>query len=254
MELDIEEYRYIVPGSASVKYVTEDCVEVGDQAPMTVNVTGSTNKKLTQQALHPGLFITRPRSSSLSNIKTTESKNPPATPVIMDNDHLVNNDCPPPSWQRIPTSRYPKRKRLSNSPPQYQKLDQKTQTGISTSNSYSGLPIDPTDEDSSTYAKKVYKPPPIILYGIEDLSKLTELLNSNVPSDGYSYKIINRDHLRITTQSTDVYKELIELIRNKGLIGHTFTQKQNKCYRIVVKNLHHTTPKISIIEEIEKNR
>lgn len=35
------------------------------------------------------------------------------------------------------------------------------------------------------------------------------------------------------------------------VIGHTFTQKKEKCQRIVIKNLHHTTPHDAIREEIE---
>ncbi|XP_022819396.1 uncharacterized protein LOC111351609 [Spodoptera litura] len=240
--------RSLVSGPASVKYVTEDCTGVGDQAPATVNTTGSTTKKLTQQVFHPSLFIARPRSSSLENIKAIDSVNQPNTPSVMINTikDSDNKACPPP-WQRVPTDRNPKRKRFSNSPPQ-------TATEITTSNRFSELPIDLTDdttENPSTHVKKSSKPPPIILYGIEDLTKLTELLNNTVPSDSYSYKIINRDQLRVMTRSTEIYKDLIELIRNNGLIGHTFTQKQKKCYRIVIKNLHHTTPKSAITEAIE---
>lgn len=178
-----------------------------------------------------------------------------ASPTVIDaTDDTTNNVCPPP-WQRIPTDRNPKRKKLSNSPPQTEKNNQRGKIPITTSNRYSDLPVDITEETTenfSTLTRKVTKPPPIILYGIEDLSKLTELLNKTLPSDSYSYKIINRNQLRVMTQTTEIYKELIELIRSNGLIGHTFTPKQNKSYRIVIKHLHHTTPKSAIIEEIEK--
>ncbi|KAL0901873.1 hypothetical protein ABMA27_007028 [Loxostege sticticalis] len=170
-----------------------------------------------------------------------------------------NKDCHP-TWQRVPTQRYSKRKRVTNSPPNTKRHSSYSQAEASTSNRYSGLPIDLTEEPTEitpensqkVRPKKIHKPPPIILYGIEDLSNLTDLLNKRVASGTYSYKIINRDQLRIVTQSTEIYKELIDHVRNNGLIGHTFTQKEKKCYRIVVKNLHHTTPKTAIIEEIEK--
>lgn len=47
------------------------------------------------------------------------------------------------------------------------------------------------------------------------------------------------------------YKNVITLVRNKGLIGHTFNLKDQRCYRVVIKNLHHTTPHSAIIEAIE---
>ncbi|KAJ8734276.1 hypothetical protein PYW07_014827 [Mythimna separata] len=247
--------RLLVSGPGGGKYVTEDCVGVGDQAPVTVNAPGSTTKKLTQQAFHPSLFFTRPRSSSMGNIKTTDSENLPTTSSDKNTTDVGANKVCPPSWQRVPTDRYAKRKRLSNSPTQPEKVTHTAQTGITTANRYSGLPIDLTDEPTENLStdgnKKVNKPPPVIPYGIEDLTKLTELLNKTMPSSGYSYKVINRDQLRVITQSTEIYKDLIELIRTNGLIGHTFPPKQDKCYRIV-KNLHHTTPKTAITEEIEK--
>lgn len=168
----------ILYGPESGKYVTEDCTGVGDQAPVSVNATGSRNKKFTQQAFHPGLFILKPRSPSLGKIKTPDPQNLPTlsspVDVEMTADDNVNSVCPPP-WQRIPTDRNPKRMRPSNSPP-----DAQTQTAIKTSNRYSGLPIDLTEEskeDPPSHVLKINKPPPIILYGIEGLSKLTELLN-----------------------------------------------------------------------------
>lgn len=57
--------RLQLPGPVSVKYVTEDSTRVGDQALVKVNATGTSNKKLMQQAFHPSLFITRTRSPSL---------------------------------------------------------------------------------------------------------------------------------------------------------------------------------------------
>lgn len=53
--------------------------------------------------------------------------------------------------------------------------------------------------------------------------------------------------------TTEDYKQVIDLIRQKGLIGHTFSRKDTKCYRIVIKDLHHTTPHDAIIHELEKS-
>ncbi|CAG4981139.1 unnamed protein product [Colias eurytheme] len=47
------------------------------------------------------------------------------------------------------------------------------------------------------------------------------------------------------------YKKIIKLLRDNGLIGHTFTPKEAKCYRFVIKNLHHLTPLEAIAEAVE---
>lgn len=232
--------RLQVSGPASGKLATEDSTGAGDQAPVLVNATG--NKVLVQQAFHPGLFITRPRSASVG----CSSKGVVGNSDKMERDKesktgeiaSQSKDSPtPPPWQRVPTNRNKKRK-LSSTPPLEETL---------TSNRFVGLPIDQIDD----IPVKPIKPPPIILYGVEDLNKLTELLETTTEKHQFTYKIINKNQLRISTIDADVHKKLITLIRSNGLIGHTFNRKDNRDYRIVIKNLHPSTPLNIIKEELE---
>lgn len=39
----------------------------------------------------------------------------------------------------------------------------------------------------------------------------------------------------------------MDFIRSKNLIGHTFTPKNDRPFRIVIRNLHHSTP----VDEIQ---
>lgn len=99
---------------------------------------------------------------------------------------------------------------------------------------------------------KVVKPPPIILYGIEDLTKLTDLLEKVVDKTNFVYKIINQNQLRINCKNTEDYKSTLQLIRENGLIGHTFNRKDKRPYRVVIRNLHHSTPTSAIKETLEE--
>lgn len=253
--------RSQVPGPASVKLATEVCTEVGDQASVTENATGRTKRNLVQQAFHPSLFTSRSRSSSLGsnpNIASTSNKNlTPTAPGATSIDNGVHT-CPPifsaepsrqgatlpPPWQRALTAQIHKRRRTSNSPPM--------ENMIQTSNSFSGLPLDQPDSDHHIPKPiPVSKPPPIILYGIEDVNELTKLIETVSEKSHFKFRIVNKNLMRVLVDSADEYKKIIQLIREKGLIGHTFTRKDTKCYRIVIKNLHHTTPHNAIVEEIE---
>lgn len=214
-------------------------VEVNNQAPTVVTPTG--NKKLMQQSFHPSLFYTRPRSASLDNT---------SRPAKAGTNHDSNRNrekkdvVKPPSWQRIPEPRNPKRKKMSTSPPP---------EGIKTSNRFSELPIDLTeDHNSNNLTKKIPKPPPIILYGIDDINKLTELLVTTVQKEQFTYKIINKNQMRINCTEMEVYKKLITLVRENGLIGHTFNKKDERLFRIVIRNLHPTTSLEAIKEAVEK--
>lgn len=240
--------RSLVPGPVSEKLITEDCKRVGTQAPLPVNATGlketKNNKKLVQQAFHPGLFETRPRSQSLGSINDTNTITQVVNTQTNEKMDTVDRDVTPPTWQRAPVLRNAKRRKVSSPSPER----------ITLSNTFSGLPLDQVVDDITLAdtAKKLMKPPPIILYGIEDLTKLDELLESTVNRADFSYKIINQNQLRINCANVEVYKTIMDIVRKKGLIGHTFNRKDKRPYRIVIKNLHHTTPKTIIKEALEE--
>lgn len=210
----------------SVESATEDPTGPNNPVLEANNTTGK--KKLTQQVFHPSLFVNRQKS----NTGTA-----PYHGTMTNKD----KDPTPPDWQRQPTMRNHKRKKISESP---------SPEKLKTSNRFSGLPIDLTEDEP--IKKKPNKPPPIILYGIEDVNKLTQLLNTVTEQDRFSFKIVNRNQLRVSCENTETYKKVITVVREKGLIGHTFNKKEDRCFRIVIRNLHHTTPHEAIIEEIEK--
>lgn len=254
----------------------------------------SSNKNLTQQIFHPGLF-NRPRSSSLSEISNDKQKtyscNPvneskpantneiPATATAClpsTSKEITSTPCNPSvPWQRVPTQKHKRNrspdetetnknsaKRIQSREQELSKrrginthnIEEAAVPDLNTSNSFSLLNVDeptqPTPVSNGT--RKPSKPPPIMLYGIDNLGKLTEFLEEVVKKTDYTYKVVNKNQLIISTSSVEIYKQLIEHIRAKGLIGHTFTQKDEKCMRIVIKHLHFSTPKDAIVQAIEE--
>lgn len=231
--------RPSVPGLEGVKLATEDSTRVGTQAPVAVNATGQT-KKYVQQAFHPSLFSIRPRSASLGSVLPSNNEET----EVKDTQNNDEGEPQLPEWQRAPLNRNPNKKRkISNS---------QSPEKISTSNRFAGLPINEERQDTQPIEKKPSKPPPIILYGVEDLNKLTEFLETVAERTTFNYKIINKNQIRIISENTPVYKKLISAIREKGLIGHTFNRKEERSYRLVVRNLHHTTPHDAIKDAFEE--
>lgn len=207
------------------------------------NTPNKTNQKtLTQQVFHPGLF-NRPRSASLSEMPRTEANQQDLTPNdTVDLTEKVPYQQAPPPWQRVPNAA--KRKRTSESPP--------NASPVSISNRFTNLPLDQGENrNSDSPNQKTIKPPPIILYGIEDVNELAKLIESVCDPKLFKIRIVNKNLLRVLTECSETYKNVISTIRAKGLIGHTFTQKDKKAYRIVIKKLHHTTPHSEIINAIE---
>lgn len=152
-------------------------------------------------------------------------------------------------WQTVPilsqNKKRNKRFRANQSPsPSPEKL-------IPTHNSYSTLPIQNETPAPGTTKDSIRKPPPIMLYGIQDITKLNELIGKTLEKSLYSYKIVTKNQLRVTCSNIEAYKTLIKLVREKNIIGHTFTCKDERPYRIVIRNLHSSTPTEAIKEAIE---
>lgn len=207
---------------------------------------------LVQQVFHPGMFHNNPPKSGSNSEESTTSQNetnPECTVTVTTKTTPVlpiSSTPKPPVWQKQPSVHANKRKRVESTSP-------KASTGLNLTNNFSELPLDIPPDTLPAKVNKPTKPPPIILYGIQDVNQLSKLMESTIDKTKFNFRIINKNQLRILINCTDEYKKAMNLMRCNGLIGHTFTRKEDKCYRIVIKNLHHTTPHEAIVEEIEKS-
>lgn len=168
----------------------------------------------------------------------------PAVKVNLDPNNQIHEDEN--DWQTVPIlrqTRYNKRMRTSATPSPEKEL--------STQNRYSQLSVDEKDQETSTTVK-INKPPPIMLYGINNISKLKEVIEQVLEKSQYSFKIVTKNQLRVTTDTVANYKKLMAVVRERKLIGHTFTPKSERPYRIVIKNLHPSTPIEAIKEAIKE--
>lgn len=248
------------------------------------------NKPLVQQVFHKGMFNTsaRPRSYSTGDtqraptheIVTPNNETAPLnheaqtsnTPVLPENRAMSSKQTTNQvTWQRIPGTNSKRNRspeelktthKLQKRNEERQQLFNKNRpiqesvSTIETSNRFTGLPevVEPRSDQINTMPakpKRISKPPPIILYGIEDVMQLTNFLREVVNGDEFAYKITSENNVIISTKTVEIYKKLIDHIRLKGLIGHTFTRKDERCQKFVIKNLHHTTPKEAIVDAIE---
>lgn len=78
-----------------------------------------------------------------------------------------------------------------------------------------------------------------------------EMLETVAQRNKFSIKIVNKNQLRISCTEIETYRSLIATVRENGLIGHTFNRKDLKRYRIVIRNLHHTTTHSEIRDAIK---
>lgn len=106
----------------------------------------------------------------------------------------------------------------------------------------------PTTSVSAHPANK--PPPPIFIKGVEDFPGLcTELINL-IGVDNFYCKSTT-DKLKIQTSNPDSYRAVVHFLRKEKAEFHTYQLNEDKPTRVVLRNLHPSTPTELIKSELE---
>jgi len=94
-------------------------------------------------------------------------------------------------------------------------------------------------------------PPPIFIKGVLDFIGLRNSIRDLIGPSSFLCKS-STAHLKIQTDNPDNYRKLIRLLKEINAQFHTYQLHSEKSLRIVVKNLHPTTPVEDIAAAIEE--
>ena len=156
----------------------------------------------------------------------------------------------------VQTSKKSGRNLSSSDVPPLNKIAKTSQKNIfSTSNRYSLLAVDDnseivnppqhlTNEASDEIIEPVKpppSPPPIIVNGIENFVRLRSELIKLIGSENFLFKS-STNNLKILTKNSDSYRSVVKFLDDQGAEYHTYQQRENKAFRIVVRNIHPSTP------------
>jgi hypothetical protein len=137
-----------------------------------------------------------------------------------------------------------------------QKNDDKTkQTSITTSNRFEALSPQNgsnTDEKTQPNTKLTHKPPPIYIYAVLNYKKMIDNLSNITEEETYQCKILRNDTVEINNLNPDTNRKLIQYLNSEKIIHHTYRMKQDRAYRVVIRNLHYSMPIDEIKEELQK--
>ncbi|XKL67988.1 hypothetical protein PGB90_003479 [Kerria lacca] len=97
--------------------------------------------------------------------------------------------------------------------------------------------------------QKKEKPPPIFPYGIENYQEMRLMIEKVVSTSEYTYRIVRGKQTIINTSTIENYKKVLEQIRAAKLIHHTFPSKEDKNYRVVLKEIYPTHLNEEILRE-----
>jgi hypothetical protein len=105
--------------------------------------------------------------------------------------------------------------------------------------------------NSSTVTEKIPKPPPIYVYGVIDFKKMLDNFTTAVPEETYRCTSLPNDTIKINTSSPDTYRTLVRHLNQEKIVHHTYQMRQDRAYRVVIRNLHYSVPVEDIKEELQ---
>jgi len=144
----------------------------------------------------------------------------------------------------------------SSDEPSTNKIAKTTQKSIfSTTNRYSCLatednlestrsPQNLSDEASDDIIEPVKpppSPPPITVHGLNDFVTLRNDFLKLLGADNFLFKSSSND-LKILTKNSDSYRAAIKYLNERKAEYHTYQQRENKAFRVVLRNIHPSTP------------
>lgn len=92
------------------------------------------------------------------------------------------------------------------------------------------------------------KPPPIIIPNVSDIKTMLNNFSKIVSSNDFTYKSLRDGQVRLMAKSLKSYRVIVKYLDDKKIMFHTYQLKQERAYRVVIKNLHFSTP-ISLIKD-----
>lgn len=99
--------------------------------------------------------------------------------------------------------------------------------------------------------KKEPKPPPVFVAGVQNINPLTKLLNEIV-TDQYLIKALGENQVKIQPKNGESYTKIVKALTQKNTEFHTYKLKQDKLFRVVLKNMHYSTDTNDIKQNIEQ--
>ncbi|CAI6364092.1 unnamed protein product [Macrosiphum euphorbiae] len=103
-------------------------------------------------------------------------------------------------------------------------------------------PTQPTSYNTETdEVQQIPAPPPIFVSNIENFIKLRTDLIDLIGTTNFSFKSTSKN-LKIVTKDSVAYRKVIRYLKEKQIEHHTYQAREDRAFRIVVRNLHPSTP------------
>lgn len=97
---------------------------------------------------------------------------------------------------------------------------------------------DQMDDELPEPTVREAKPPPIFVPNVTDIRSMVSSIEKVITKDGYSYKCMNSNKVKINTVTVDAFRNLVKHLTELKIQFHTYQLKKDRAYRVVLKNMH----------------
>lgn len=115
------------------------------------------------------------------------------------------------------------------------------------------IEIDQTGNDLNEEIEqtKIKPPPPIFIRGVLDFHTLRTCLIDIIGANNFVVKATTKN-LKVQTTNSDSYRSVIKYLKENKAEFHTYQAQEDKPFRIVIRNLHPSTPTSEIGSALEE--
>lgn len=145
------------------------------------------------------------------------------------------------NWQIMHSKRKKKPKNSKVNKKQKHTDDLPSTSKAANSNKFSELSND-DEENENNEENKIPKPPPIFVPGVADICNMVKKISGEITEREFNYKAVSDGQIKLNIKTIESYRKLVKYFEKNNICYHTFQLKTERAYRIVIKNLHHSTP------------
>jgi len=191
------------------------------------------------------------KNKVVGNINTN---NNPQSQLESDKHSLPSSPTSPSNAANSSITSATKKSKFFISPNRYSVL---AEDETYSTNSKDANPIDLDTQSqgsmhSTTHTQnKIDLPPPIFVKGVKDIFELFKELAIITGPDSFSCKSTS-SHLKLQLDTADNYRKIIHFLKDNGAQYHTYQFKSDKAFRVVLRNLHPSTPVSEISAAIKE--
>lgn len=95
--------------------------------------------------------------------------------------------------------------------------------------------------NSTVTTIKKTTPPPIFVQGVNNFKGMLENVSEIIPKDHFFTKSIANEMVKISISDVDSYRKLVKKFRENKISFYTYQIKNERAFRVVIRNLHHTS-------------